>query len=166
MITRNKPWFGFTHPRDVIISFVVIAVILLAAEALYEAGETWYDERRPIEDWVEYHAIGFVEEDPLGRGGLGSLRMFSDTTIHEEVQLDFTDTLRCANPKHGGLEFVSQNPATEAFVAGARERRTGNWLFNADYPRGIECQVDSTITVVRNGVTKRIVISTQPFVVD
>lgn len=166
-----------------IIGFVVFTV--LAASGIFINGELlrWQLERQSTDDWFVYHGIRFVEEDPEGRGGLGSLRMESDTTLHRTLELGFHDVLRCEhtagaaalvtdiNPETdltelGVLEFVSQNPDTSTFVAEARPRRQGNWLYNASYPRDRTCVVTSTITGTISGVEKVVQVSSPPFSVD
>jgi len=146
-------------------AYLLAAIVLTVwVFVLFEIGSrtgTWWEDRKPSTAWFEYHGVRFVEEDPTGRGGLGSLRMESDTTIRADgLSLSFRDTLRCQHEDTTVLEFVSQNPDTAAFVVDARPRRQGTWLYNADYPYGRVCVVQSTITAERDSITKVQIVTT------
>lgn len=147
---------------------VAIAIVVaLGTREAWDAYSQWKIDNQDVTEWVEYHSIGFVDVDPDARGGFGSLRMFSDRTVHHRAELLFIDTLMCRTPDdtEDRFEFVTQNAVTEAFFLEPQPRHVGRWLYNADYPIGRECIVRSVIEVTVEGTTKRIVIESASFTV-
>lgn len=124
-------------------------------------------QRQDVSEWVEYHDLAFVEEAPDDRGGLGALRLVSTLTTRRRVHLGFVDTLYCVGADtDAGFEFVSQNPETSSFVAEPEGRHETPWLYNADYPYGRRCRIESTITATIDDVEKVFQIQTPVFVVE
>lgn len=151
--------------RNYVVATILVAIVLLVSRASWTEYRHWQLTRADPTAWVEYHGIRYIGEDPAGRAGLGSLRMESDRTIHRPVSMRFIDTLRCRPNPNADFEFVTQNPATEAFSADPDARRTVNWSYNADYPRGRECVIRSTIEATIDGVTHRQQVVSPPFTV-
>ncbi len=151
--------------RSYAATMLLVAVALIVLRQGYREFDRWQLERADATDWLEYHEIRYLGEDPDGRAGLGSLRFVSDRTLYRDVQLRFIDTLRCRPADGQPFEFVTQNPVTESFRAEADKRRDVRWLYNADYPVGRECEMQSTIEATVHGVTKRLQVTSDLFVI-
>lgn len=159
-------WRGHfrSNARAYLFVAIGIAVVLALADQSVAGTRRLYLRTQAPSDWIEYHSLTYLEADDTARGGLGALRIESETTIYRAVSLQFIDTLYCDDGT-GEFEFVSQNPITEAFPAEARPRRSVRWLYNADYPHGRPCEVRSVISATVDGITKKVRITTPVFVV-
>lgn len=155
------------HGRDYVITGVLAIVAMFALTSLYSFGRQAYLQNQDVTEWFDYHAIRYNGEDRAGRGGFGSLKMISDMEIKRPVELRFHDVLRCRDiGDDGPREFISQNPGTSAFIQDPYERRLRGWLYNADYVRGRECIIRSTIVGEVEGITKSLTVDSSPFVIE
>lgn len=155
------------HGRDYVVTGVLAIVFMFAVTSLYSFGRQAYLRNQDVTEWFEYHAIRYNGVDEAGRGGFGSLKMISDMEVKRPLELRFHDVLRCR--EFGDTEdrsFVSQNPGTSAFIQDPYERRLRGWLYNADFVRGQDCIVRSTIVGEVEGITKSLTVDSSPFVIE